>query len=290
MGDQAMTKQRADAGDHRIEAALALYDGPAPGSEHWTGQERRYHSALFDTEVVANVVSPSITPVLPTDPTGAAVIVAPGGAFHSLSINSEGYDPARWLADRGVAAFVLTYRLVATGDDAPAEMMHKVTTDRAAAERDIAAVAPLAAADGEAAVKLVRARSAHYGLDPDRIGFLGFSAGGNVAARVAATADDAARPSFLAPIYASLRGFDLTHLPNGTGPLFVAAASDDQLGLVPDSIRLYQHWAASGLSAELHIYHRGGHGFGLRRQALPSDTWINRFFDWMRAHELLEEA
>lgn len=267
--------------DVSIGEPIRLYDGPAPGSEAWTHEERTYFSEGFQTDVVTNVVVPTLTPVLPEHGTGAAVIVAPGGGYHALSINSEGFDVARWLADRGVAAFVLKYRLVPSGEDAVAELAEKSANDPEQVGRDMERVAPLAAADGEAAVRLVRDRAAGFGVASDRVGFMGFSAGGNVTMRVAYASDVHARPDFLAPIYAAARDDELADPPPGSGPMFVAAATDDHLGLATHSIRIYERWRGAGLPVELHMYARGGHGFGMRRQHLPSDTWIDRFGEWL---------
>ena len=265
--------------------AIDLYDGPAPGSEDWTHTEQRYFSELFGTEVVTNVVAPTLTPVLPAAGAGngTAVIVAPGGGYHALSIQSEGFQVADRLAAHGIAAFVLTYRLVPCAGDAVAEMMGKVADDPEAMLADMNRIAVLAAADGEAAVRLVRTRADDFGVDPGRVGFMGFSAGGNVAVRVGLTDDPAARPDFLAPIYATLRGIELDSAPDGSGPMFLAAATDDELGLALDSITLYEIWRRARLPVELHMYARGGHGFGMRTQDLPSDAWIDRFLDWFDA-------
>ena len=264
---------------------IRLYDGPAPGSEDWTQEERAFFSDAFQTDVVTNVVVPTLTPVLPERNTGTAVIVAPGGGYHALSINSEGFDAARWLAERGVAAFVLKYRLVPCGEDAVAEFGEKTAADPELVARDMRRIAPLAAADGELAVRLLRARTNEFRIDPQRIGFMGFSAGGNVAMRVAYATDVRARPDFVAPVYATLLGEGLADPPAGSGPMFIVAATDDHLGLAADSIRIYERWRHAGLSAELHMYARGGHGFGMRRQDLPSDTWIDRFGEWLTAGE-----
>lgn len=274
----------------KIGDPLRLYEGTTPGSEHWTHDEREYFSEIFQTQVVTNVVVPTLTPVLPSRGSGTAVIVAPGGGFHSLSINSEGFDVARWLAERGVAAFVLRYRLVQCAGDAVAEMVEKMMTDMEQATRAMDVVAPLAAADAEAAVRLVRTRAGEFGVRPDRVGFIGFSAGGNVTMRVAYTADDGARPNFVAPIYAAVRGFELAEPPTSSGPVFTAAATDDQLGLATDAIAIYERWRAAGLPAELHLYRAGGHGFGMRSLGQPTDTWIERFGDWLTALGLIEPA
>ena len=267
---------------------IDLYDGPAPGSESWTGIERRYHSELWDTEVVTNVSAPTLVPVSPTASghgDGSAVIVAPGGGFHALSIDSEGFAVADRLAAAGFTVFVLKYRLVQGGDDTVAELVHKTMTDLSGALDDMSAVAPLGGADGEAAVRLVRGRADEFSVDSSKVGFMGFSAGGNVAVRVAYSPDTAARPDFVAPIYATIRGVDVTEPPAGSGPMFLAVATDDTLGLTTDSIELYQRWRAAGLPVEFHAYARGGHGFGMRVQHLPSDTWIDRFLQWHAALE-----
>jgi acetyl esterase/lipase len=265
--------------------AIELYDGPAPGSEDWTHDEQRYFSEALDTEVITNVSAPTITPVLPSPGTGngAAVIIAPGGGYHVLSIQSEGFQVAERLAAHGIAAFVLTYRLMPCEDDAVVEMMRKATGDLEAMFADMNRIAPLAAADAEAAVRLVRSRADDFGVDAGRVGFMGFSAGGNVTVRVALTDDPAARPDFLAPIYATLSGVDLGAAPEGSGPMFLVAATDDELGLARDSIALYDAWRRARLPVEAHMYARGGHGFGMRTQHLPSDTWIDRFLDWFDA-------
>jgi acetyl esterase/lipase len=265
---------------------VRLYAGPAPGSETWTHERRAFFSEGFGTEVVTNVVTPTLTPVIPAEGCGAAVIVAPGGAFHALSIDSEGFAVARRVAEWGVAAFVLEYRLVPSGDDAVAELGAKSPEQFVA---DVAAITPLAAADGARAVRLVRERAGDWGVDPSRVGFVGFSAGGNVALRVATDPEPASRPDFLAPIYAPLRGFELPAPPEGGGPVFIAAAADDDLGLAADSIEIASRWHAAGVPVELHLYARGGHGFGMRVQHLPTDTWIERFHDWLEVSGLLTD-
>ena len=264
---------------------IRLYAGEATGSEGWLHDEMAYYSEIFGTDVVTNVVVPTITPVVPDHATGSAVVVAPGGGFHALSINSEGFDVARWLAEQGVAAFVLKYRLVPSGADAVAELAEKMASGTGQA--DMARVAPLGGADGMAALSLVRDRASAFGHDAARVGIIGFSAGGNVALRTAFAQDRAARPDFIAPIYAPVRGFELGEPPEGSGPMFLVAATDDELGLAADSVEIYTRWRAAGLPVELHLYARGGHGFGMRTQHLPSDTWIERFGDWLAASGLM---
>ncbi len=270
------------------QEVVELYSGKIPGSEDWTHQEKEYFSPIFRTEVVTNVARPTLTVILPeaSKATGTAVIIAPGGGFHALSINSEGNDVAKWLAQRGVAGFVLKYRLVPTGEDGVKEMMEK-NREEGRVMKDMAKVAPLAGADGLVAMRYVREHAARYGVSPDRIGFMGFSAGGAVTAHVAFNYDAASRPNFVAPIYAGTAMINDANPPADAPPMFIVAASDDQLGLAADSVQLYNKWLAAKKPVELHLYSKGGHGFGMRKQELPSDTWIDRFGDWLGVQGLL---
>jgi acetyl esterase/lipase len=139
---------------------------------------------------------------------------------------------------------------------------------------------PLADSDGLAAVTWVRHHAAAYGVSPDRVGIIGFSAGGGITADVAVHYVSEGRPAFVAPIYSGGLNADAP-VPADAPPMFIAAATDDNLGLAPQSIVLYQKWAAAGKSVELHMYAKGGHGFGMRKQDLPTDHWIDRFADWL---------
>ena len=267
------------------QRVIALYEGKAPGSESWTWSEAESTKNRFNTRVVYNVSTPTLTAYLP-DPsvaTGTAVVVAPGGAFHTLSIDSEGIDVAKWLAAKGVAAFVLKYRVVRSlTDDPVGELMGKMQ-DFKKLDEENAPVVPLSIADGKRAMEYVRSHAAQFGLRTDRIGLMGFSAGGTVTMGVGFDYTAASRPDFLAPIYPYLGTGAIAKqtVPADAPPLFVCAATDDQLKLAPHSTKLYNDWIAAGKSAELHMYLKGGHGFGMRKQNLPTDTWIDRFGEWL---------
>ncbi|HWC76412.1 MAG TPA: alpha/beta hydrolase [Blastocatellia bacterium] len=278
------------AGAAHAQKVIKLYPGAAPGSESWTHQEKEFFSTVFNTQVVTNVSQPSLTAYLADKSiaTGTAVIIAPGGGFHALSINSEGIDVAKWLNAKGVSAFVLKYRLVPTGEDGTKELMAKIT-NREKMQADTAAVVPLSVADGFAAVAYVRKHAAEFGINPQRIGLMGFSAGGTVTASVAYGYSADNRPDFLAPIYAFMGAVKEAPVPKDAPPMFIAAASDDQLGLAPDSVRLYNAWLGARKPVELHMYSKGGHGFGMRKQNLPSDAWIDRFGEWLGTLGLLKK-
>lgn len=272
----------------QAQEVIRIYPGPAPGSEDWMHTEQDYFSPIFNTQVVTNVVIPTLTRYAPAaeNANGTAVIICPGGGFHALSINSEGVDVAKWLNGKGVTGFVLKYRLVPTGKDGVVEMMGK---KREKIDEDMRATYPLALADGLAAMKYVREHAGEFGISPERIGFMGFSAGGSLTTGVALNYTPQSRPNFVAPIYAYLGILGEAEVPKDAPPLFALAASNDPLGLADDSVELYSKWLAAKKPAELHMYAKGGHGFGMKKQNLPSDQWIELFGAWLDGQGLLKK-
>jgi predicted esterase len=159
----------------------------------------------------------------------------------------------------------------------------------AAADEVVAPVVKLALADGRAAIGYVRKHSGEFGINPERIGMIGFSAGGALAVSAAMNYTTETRPNFVAPIYPAYHwAIKGSSVPPDAPPAFILAASDDELGLAPQSVTIYQDWIAAGKPAELHLYSKGGHGFGMRQQLLPSDHWIERFADWLDVQGLLK--
>ena len=270
-------------------AVIPLWPGGAPGSEAWTQPEHESIVPPNEMKVVRNVTQPTLTAYLPPPAvaTGTAVIVCPGGAYHFLAIEHEGTDVAHWLVERGVAAFVLRYRVVPTAadDDAFRQQVRDTLADRARMREVTGPVRQLAIADGRQAVTVVRQRAAEWGVHPSRIGVLGFSAGGVVATGVALQHDAASRPDFVAPIYGA--PWDDVAVPGDAPPLFLALASDDDMA-VGTSLPLYSKWRQAGEPVELHIFAQGGHGFGMRQQGLPADRWIELFGAWLGAQGLLQ--
>lgn len=263
------------------QTVISLYDGPAPGSESWTHSEQENFSEQWQTRVVFNVAAPTLT-VFEADPAnanGTALVICPGGGFHALSIDSEGFDVARRLNYAGVTCFVLKYRLVHCQSDNPAAEMGQKGENFV---NDVETVIPLGMADGLAAMRYVRSHAADYGINPDRIGIMGFSAGGTVTGSVMYNYTADSKPNFAAPIYLAYEWVPRNGVPADAPPIFVLAATDDQIGLAPHSVALYNDWTAAGKSAELHLYAQGGHGFGMRTQNLPSDSWIELFIDWLQ--------
>lgn len=260
---------------------VPLYEGSPPGSEHWTHDESWGDIFWSSVPVLRNVSKPTLTVHLPepAKASGAGVILAPGGGWHFLAFQQEGTDVANWLNERGIAAFVLKYRLIHTGDDYNSEMHHNKVDPQQRAAR-MQELKPLILSDGQQALRLMRQHATQWGIDPLRVGMMGYSAGGNVALNVALQHDETSRPAFVAGIYTA--GPDDVPIPSDAPPLLLLCTADDAMAS-GNSIRLYQQWREAGVAVELHIYEKGGHGFCLRRNNLPVDDWIERFHDWLLA-------
>ncbi len=260
--------------------AVPLWPEGAPGSAarkaepekvEWRGEPG------IQFPVVSNIHHPSLTPYLPPKDkaNGCAVIIAPGGAHMFLTTDREGYDLAEMLMQRGIAAFVLKYRLAR---DKSGETGYKIEVE--------------ALADAQRAVQVVRARAAEWNVKPDRVGFLGFSAGGELALLAAArqlaaqpdgkdsAARQASRPDFFAPIYpGGLQRTDFTWSKETTPPAFLMCAYDDRM---PEQLStLFTTLLKLGVNAELHVYNSGGHGFGVRSRPLAVSSWPDRFVEWL---------
>ena len=267
---------------------IPLWPDGAHGSEDWTQQEQESVLPPPDRfKVVHNVTEPTLTAFLPNPSvaSGTAIIVCPGGAFHMLAIDHEGLDVAHWLSARGVAAFVLTYRLVPTAmrDEDFVKQIQSLP-DPNKLKEVTRQIEPLAIADGQQAMKVVRQHASQWGIAPDRIGMMGFSAGGRVTVGVALEHDAQSRPHFAAAIYGAL--WEEIIVPADAPALFIALANDHEIAVEP-SVALYRAWRAAGQPVELHIYSQGGHGFGMRKQGLPADHWIDRFGEWLQLQRLL---
>jgi len=249
-----------------------VWPGAAPGSERWTQQERTIENTPVGT-VIFNVVTPTLTAYLPerSNATGTGVVIAPGGAFVALAIDLEGSTVARWLQERGIAAFVLKYRIVEKRGDGIPQM-------------DMDTAGRYGIADGIQAIKVVRQHATAWGVSPDRIGIMGFSAGAMVTSGTVLQPDSAVRPIFAAMIYGGPFGV-MPAIPPKLPPLFLAWAQDDPV--VRDLIvKFHGALEHAGQKPEVHIYSAGGHGFGLKKQGTTSDHWIDDFYNWLNAQGL----
>lgn len=273
------------------QKVIPLYTGAAPGSENWNWDEAENDKNMWQTKVVYNVSKPTLTVFAPAagKANGTAIVIAPGGAFHALSINSEGFDVAKWLVEKGITCFVLKYRLVhCKTTDPAAEVASKM--GKKEFDDDNNKVIPLAIADGRAAIAWVRSHAAEYKIAADRIGIMGFSAGGTVASSAAFGYTKENKPDFVVPVYPFFPSSMHGQINKDAPPLFITTASDDQLGLASHSIDLYNKWLSEKLPVEMHLYAKGGHGFGMRKQNLPTDNWIERFGEWLSVQGLVKKG
>ena len=255
---------------------IRIWPGVAPGSEHWTQKVTRVENTPVGT-VVFNIVTPTLTAYLPdrAKATGTGVVIAPGGAFVALAVSLEGTDLARWLQQRGIAAFLLEYRLVEKrGNGIPD--MNMDTAGR------------YGIADGIQALKVVRQHAGDWGVRPDRIGFIGFSAGAMVASGALLQSNASDRPNFVGLIYGAPFGA-MPRIPANLPPTFMAWAQDDPVALAP-VVRFADALVAAGNKPERHIYSRGGHGFGMKKQGTTSDHWIDEFYYWLQSLGLASAA
>jgi len=253
---------------------IPLWPGVAPGSEGWSQTEEPLPSERGSTPNLRNVTHPTLTVYLPEPgkARGTAMVVCPGGGFTDLVMAKEGTTVAHWLNSLGIAAFVLKYRVARTGDEEAKDPV-KMQARRQA-------VIPLAIADAQQAIRVVRGHASDWGIARDRIGIMGFSAGGYLANAVALQHDAESRPDFAAPIYGGAP--PNVNVPKDAPPIFLVLANDDEkVEPVNNSVRIYSAWRQAGISAELHVYARGGHGFALRRNGLPVNSWTDRFRDWL---------
>lgn len=288
MSAQRLADALAPAGAPAGAVAIPLYGKANPGSlvdEMQTGSGND----------VRNVTYPTLTPVLPRPGTanGAAVIVAPGGGFMFLSMDNEGWRVAQALADQGITAFVLKYRLDKTPKDDAAYRagVLKLVMDVAAGKPRPPFDTSNAVADALAALKLVRSSSTEWGIDPKRVGMVGFSAGAITTLKAvldaAENADPAtAPPDFFGYIYGPMEAVEV---PQSAPPMFAALALDDGMFSKGD-FGLVTAWRDAKRPVEFHLYQNGGHGFGLGKSGATNSLWMTEFVTWIEMQGFLKET
>ncbi|MDB5388048.1 MAG: axeA1 4 [Planctomycetaceae bacterium] len=263
-----------------VPAAIPLWDKGAPGSEVHAGE---LETVAGDN--ICNVHNPTLTPYVPAagKSTGTAVIICPGGGHSKLCLGHEGYALAEWFRERGITAFVLKYRLAREKGSAYTIREH-------------------ALADTRRALRLVRSRAAEWHIETDRVGILGFSAGGELAAYAAMKHDpgqkealdpveqQSCRPDFQALIYPGSSGSFTAE--TGMPPVFIAAGYSDRPDISEGMASLYLKYKAAKVPAELHLFANAGHGFGYRHNTKPSAAarWPERFTEWLSDSGLLRDV
>jgi acetyl esterase/lipase len=269
----------APAQPDAIPLATASASGGLADTEQWDD--------MMGQRSVRNVNRPTLTPVLPAPghATGAAVVIAPGGAFIMLSMDNEGWPVAHWFADHGVAAFVLKYRLDPTPRATSGFMEALAQRFGAAgqAHQPPDLQQPQAEEDAEAAMGMVRANAARWGVDPHRVGLVGFSAGAMTALRATLADHSESKPDFLGLLYGPMSSVSV---PKDAPPLFDALAADDGL-FGAQGFGLVSAWREAGRPVEFHYYGQGGHGFGLGKPGTTTQAWPSEFLAWMRMQGFL---
>lgn len=277
----ASLSMAAAAASRPPDQTIVLWPNGAPGSEGQNSPEVvQGPDNVKNFTRVSNIHHPSLLVYLPPKDkaTGVGVIVAPGGAHQFLVIEKEGSEVAEWLNQHGITAFILKYRLARSPGSTYSVQQH-------------------AWADSTRAIRTVRSRASEFGLDPSKIGFMGFSAGGEVAALAETRFDSgkpeakeavdraSSRPDFAVVVYPGFKPSSVT-VPKDAPPTFLVCADDDR-SHIPATLELYQGLHAQNVPVELHIYAKGGHGFGLRDVAAPVSTWDQRLLDWFVASGIL---
>ncbi len=269
------------ADDEHLE--ILLWADGAPGFEKRKDEKEVKKTQKSGEYSVSNVHNPSLTVFLPPKEkaTGTAVVIVPGGGHRELWVLHEGANEAKWLNERGVAAFVLKHRL-AREKDSPYK------------------IAEHALQDGQRAIRLVRSRAKEWGINPNHVGMMGFSAGGEVTALVCNHADkgkedaedpverQSARPDFQALVYSGPQGITKQTVTKDLPPTFILVGDNDNA-----AVWLTNHYLAlkkAGVSAELHVYAKTPHGFGFRGidHRRPVTSWLERFDDFLSVQGMLK--
>ncbi len=259
----------------QAQQIIPLYPGKAPGSENWTWKEQNLGGGYL-----RDVTDPTLTAFIPSNPNGIAVIIAPGGAFHYLVYDLEGTAVAKKLNEKGITAFVLKYRLVHEDPAHPYYDKMMQTKNFKLLDSVSAPVIKLALQDALTAMRYVRQHAAEYKINSDKIGFMGSSAGGTIAMSVAYNAMEISRPNFVSVLYCA-NDIIGSKVPSVKTPIFISCARDDEFGFASNSVEIYSKWLKANQPVELHMYERGGHGFIMKKQNLPCDSWLDRFTDWL---------
>lgn len=274
---------------------IRLYDGVAPGSEGVQDNERINRAPDGQIQTISGVVTPSITVYLPDadKATGMAVILCSGGGLMSHSWGSDVINMAKWLNERGIAAIGLKYRTRVMGGAGGPRMggggmalsasvteFSKLTKSNANPDTSESGIKNIDNAINDAlrAMEIVRKHASEWHINPSKIGYLGFSAGGGVGIGATVRADDAHRPAFMATIYGpSLIDVDV---PKNAPRLFIATRGDHH-NVAAGLVSLYLDWKKAGANAEMHLYDDGTGPFGPDDTGTPSGTWRESFYRWL---------
>jgi acetyl esterase/lipase len=235
--------------------------------------------------IITNVTTPTLTIFRPAPEAsaGTALVVVPGGAFRALAWDLDGLEVAKWLTSRGVTAFLLKYRV-----RPPAQGTAPIAESFGDFLRRTTPARQIALADAQQSLRVIRANAKHWSIAPDRVGMIGFSAGAITTVSAALAADGSSRPNFAIAAYGAMP--DTQIVPSGAPPIFIVAAQDDPEAPSAKSIEIFDQWNSASRPAELHLYEKGGHGFGMRSRNLPVDQWTTALGSWLTSRGLAKAA
>jgi acetyl esterase/lipase len=261
----------------------------ACGSENWNWQEKQNNNNSVKVMTVYNVSQPTLI-VFKPDPAkanGTAIVVCPGGGFHFLAIDHEGTNVAKELVKKGITVFVLKYRLLHIEGDNPFDDMLNAP-DPKAWDDEALPIIPLAIEDGRNAIAYVREHASAFGIQKSKIGIMGFSAGGLVAASTAFEYNAANKPDFVVPVYADFPPSRVGKIQADSPPMYILCTQDDEFNFGAHAISLYQKMVGEKRPAELHLLTKGGHGFGIGIEGTTTFRWLDAFELWLDSHGLLK--
>ena len=258
----------------QAQEVISLYDGPAPGSESWDWDETMYMG------MIADVSKPTLTVYRPEKPNGVGMVVCAGGAFCFLCYDREAEYISKVYNSMGITCFALKYRVYHDADK------ERLVRDLTAGKMDSVSAQsiPLALADAAQAIRYVRSHAADYGIDPEKIGISGSSAGGTITMGTSmAFTDEDCRPNYAVATYPYLSPHILREAPaNHPLPLFIASASDDAIIPVDSSLEFYRMWLEKNQKVEMHLFQKGNHGFVGQQFGLEVDNWTDNLHLWFK--------
>ncbi|MCC8198557.1 MAG: alpha/beta hydrolase [Tannerellaceae bacterium] len=280
----------------QAQEVFRIYDGVVPGSENRTYQEGVL--GIFGNHTIVNVTDPTVTVYLPEPEkaTGAAMVVCPGGAFQMLAWDYEGEKVGQWLAEKGIAAFVLKYRLISIGENVEQveQRLKELFMSGGSFEEFLMttideneSVLSLAYEDGRQAIAFVRQEADRWNIQPDKIGIMGFSAGAMLTMQVAIHHTEKSRPDLVAPIYGNWEG--TVTVPEDAAPLFMCLPQFDNF--FPDPMTnfvIYRAWQQAKVPAEIHFFYEAEHGFGMKKEGKAVDSWADLFYNFMKSIHFID--
>jgi acetyl esterase/lipase len=268
---------------------IPLYHGVAPGSEDWNWSEGKNNKNSVGVMTVYNVSRPTLTVYLPDRSTanGAAVIICPGGGFHFLAIDHEGTTIAKALVSQGFTVFILKYRLCHIKSDNPFDDMINAK-DPKAWDDEALPIILLAIEDGRNAIAWVRTHASDYKLNSNKVGIMGFSAGGMVSASSAFGYNTVNRPDFVVVVYGDIPESRQRPLMEDAPPLYLLCTQDDEFGFATHAISMYNKWYNAKRPVEMKLFAKGGHGFGIGSSENTTFNWLDGVVAWLKVMEIIK--